>query len=272
MGLFSRAYKILSEEIYDKVPEVGCRACGNCCVSPHVTLIEFCYLFKSFLDNNPEKIRIFTEIMPIHRNFEGSLYCRFQKSDGKCGVYAHRPLVCRLHGHPALSDLGFKYHVPCPVPLEPENILSKDSVDTFLDHLSNLNQRFYLHYTHPYWLSALNVECWLKILFGQWERAYFQSLKGLMVRELGESVLEYAHLFHQNVRLEEKLDLIDAGHAEFQLGRKKDAHVIFKKIQDGFPETGAYYYFEAEMFLFALEGKMARAEDLFLKTKSIISS
>ena len=252
MGLFSRANKVLCEEIYDKVPEVGCRACGHCCVSPHVTLVEFCYAFKSFFDNNPEKNQIITDIVPIHEGFKGSLHCRFQKNDGKCGVYTHRPLVCRLHGHQALSDLGFKYQVPCPDSREPESILSKDSINTFLEQLSSLNQRFYLHYTQPYWLSALNIECWLTILFGQWQLAYFQSLKGLMVREFGESVLELAHLYHQKVRLKEKLDLIDAGQSEFQLGRKKEAQVIFKKIQSDFPETGAYYYFEAEMCLYAL--------------------
>ncbi len=272
MGLFTRAYKVLSGEIYDKVPEVGCRACGRCCVSPHVTLVEFCYMFKSFCDNNPGKIQILTDIIPIHEKFEGNLYCRFQESDGKCGVYTHRPLVCRFHGHPVLSDLGFKYHVPCPDSLEPENILSKDDINTLLEHLSKLNQRFYLHYTHPYWLSALNIECWLTILFGQWQRAYFRSLKDLMVGEFGESILELAHLYRQNVRLKEKLDLIDAGLTGFQLGRKEDAHVVFKKIQNGFPETGAYYYFEAEMFLFALKGKMANEEDLFLKTELITGS
>ncbi|MBW2621978.1 MAG: YkgJ family cysteine cluster protein [Deltaproteobacteria bacterium] len=272
MGLFTRAYKVLCEEIYSRIPDVGCHACGRCCVSPHVTLVEFCHAFKFFLDNNPQKNQIITQIIPIHERFAGNLNCRFQESSGLCGVYSHRPMACRFHGHPAMEKLGFHYHVYCPNALQPEGNLSKDEITAHLDYLSNLNQRFYLHYTLPYWLSGLNIECWLTILFNNWRQAYFQSLKELMVREFGESVLDLAPLYRQNVRLKEKLDLIEQGQTEFQHGRKESARAIFSKIRNDFPETGTYYYFETEMYLLALEGKMANEEDLSFSTEMITSS
>ncbi len=44
MGIFSSAYLVLKNDIYNQIPKAGCLACGECCVTPHVTLIEFCYM------------------------------------------------------------------------------------------------------------------------------------------------------------------------------------------------------------------------------------
>ncbi len=55
MGIFSSAYLVLKNEIYNQIPKVSCLACGECCVTPHVTLIEFCYMMD-FLSENPDQL------------------------------------------------------------------------------------------------------------------------------------------------------------------------------------------------------------------------
>ena len=95
-------------------------------------------------------------------------------------------------------------------------------------------------------------------------RAYFQSLQRLMLAEFGEEIQELAPLYKQNVRLKEKLELIEECHAEFRLGRKDKVYPLLKRIQNEFPETGSYYYFEAEVYRFALEGKIAEEIKLFM--------
>ena len=41
--------------------------------------------------------------------------CPLLGDDGKCRVYAHRPLVCRLIGVPMLTDLGETLENACPI-------------------------------------------------------------------------------------------------------------------------------------------------------------
>jgi Fe-S-cluster containining protein len=41
--------------------------------------------------------------------------CPMLGSDGKCRVYAHRPLVCRLIGLPMLTDVGEVLPNACPI-------------------------------------------------------------------------------------------------------------------------------------------------------------
>ena len=41
--------------------------------------------------------------------------CPLLRDDGKCRVYAHRPLVCRLIGVPMLTDLGETLENACPI-------------------------------------------------------------------------------------------------------------------------------------------------------------
>lgn len=41
--------------------------------------------------------------------------CPLLGEDGRCLVYAHRPLVCRLIGLPMLTDLGETLENACPI-------------------------------------------------------------------------------------------------------------------------------------------------------------
>jgi Fe-S-cluster containining protein len=249
MGLFSRAYRVLRREIYRAVPEAACQACGACCVSPHVTLVEFCYLMQEVLDRPPDfRVWFLTRVMLPHPQAVDSLLCRFQLPDGRCSSYYRRPLACRLHGQAAMEEVGLSSETSCPISTDRSAGLSLETVYRLLDSLSNLNQRFYLHYLQPYWLSGLNIECWLTILYRDWPQAYFTSLKSLLARQFGPNLLRLAPLYRQRIRLAEKLSVIETFQQELRQGRTANLFHILKKIREDFPETGAYYYYEAEMY------------------------
>ncbi len=161
MGILSSAYQALRDEIYQNVPEMSCAACGQCCVSPHMTLIEFCYLMTSLREKPDQLLQILSRMVPAHPEYHGNLLCRFQTQDNHCGVYEQRALVCRLHGHPVLKRLGLQYHVHCTSGERSTPEFTPDEVYGLMDRLTELNQGYYSYYSPPYWVSGLNTEAWL---------------------------------------------------------------------------------------------------------------
>ena len=65
--------------LYQELPEVDCKKCGLCCVSPTCTLSEFIYLFDYLQKSvNPEKVKEYILSPPeIHTDYEGNLRCIF---------------------------------------------------------------------------------------------------------------------------------------------------------------------------------------------------
>jgi len=115
-----------------------------------------------------------------------------------------------------------------------------------MDRLTELNKGYYSYYSPPYWVSGMNIETWLTVLFGKFEQHIFKLLKKIMLKEF--DIQDMAGFFTQHVRLAEKLDLIDTFQAELPNGRLETLLPLLRCIQNDFPETGAYYYFEAEMY------------------------
>jgi len=246
MGILASAYQALQEEIYDSVHDIPCEACGQCCVSPHMTLIEFCYLMVP-LCRQPDLLQqVLSRIVPAHPEYHGNMLCRFQTPDNKCSVYNRRALVCRLHGHPVLRKMGFQYQVHCAGSEHCTSPLTPDDVYSLMDRLTELNKGYYSYYSPPYWVSGMNIETWLTVLFGKFEQHIFKLLKKIMLKEF--DIQDMAGFFTQHVRLAEKLDLIDTFQAELPNGRLETLLPLLRCIQNDFPETGAYYYFEAEMY------------------------
>ncbi|MEI6127346.1 MAG: YkgJ family cysteine cluster protein [Pseudomonadota bacterium] len=253
MGILSSAYEVLRHKIYRSIPEISCRACGQCCVSPHMTLIEFCYLMTPLLEQPERLAEMLSRMVPAHPEYMGNLICRFQTPDSLCGIYSCRPLVCRLHGHPVLKKMGMQYHVFCSLADGTSENFSPEDVYGLMDSLTVLNQGYYSYYTPPYWVSGLNTESWLTILLSDLPQNIFRLLKKIMLRELAMPGLE--KYFQQTVRIREKLEVIDSFQSEYPFGRIEALIPIIRKIQNDFPETGAYYYFEAEMYEKALKEK-----------------
>ncbi len=251
MGILASSYQALRNDIYDHVPAVMCKACGECCVSPHMTLIEFCFLMSHMLETPDFLVSALSRTVPEHPDFPGHLMCRFQTADKLCGVYPGRSLACRLHGHPVLEQTGLKYSVHCPKSSCDGAEFKPEDVYGLMDRLTELNQGYYSYYTPPYWVSGLNTESWLSILFSDIEQPLFRLLKKIINRELG--IEHLGDHFTQKVPMSRKLDVIDQFQAALPRGDKELLRSLLKRIQYDFPETGAYYYFEADMYIKALD-------------------
>ncbi len=94
-----------------------CDGCGrNCCVSyfQHHTHVEWLYLFEGmnqlpehiraeFMERARENVRLTGEA--LGRGEIPSVMCPLNV-DGRCGLYMHRLMICRLHGVPNLLLQG----------------------------------------------------------------------------------------------------------------------------------------------------------------------
>lgn len=102
------------DKAYDEITahySCSCAGCdGNCCTSYffHYTVAEYLYLAKGFQTLNPERQH---EVRHLAREFikeRHRLQAEGKKIDlmcplndrGFCGLYAFRPMICRLHGVP----------------------------------------------------------------------------------------------------------------------------------------------------------------------------
>ncbi|MEI6127978.1 MAG: YkgJ family cysteine cluster protein [Pseudomonadota bacterium] len=243
--IISEACKELHVSIYSTVPDVGCRACGGCCVTPHMTMIEFC-ASMNFLQDKPGLFQeTISRLVPSHGSFPGQLMCRFQLPDQLCSIHPSRPLACRLHGHPVLKAMHNQYDVHCDT-TKPAADLTPDDVYGLLDRINVINARFYPHYQTPYWICGLTAEAWLSIVVTDMQQPAFRLLKQIISRAC--NLKDVSDVFCQTVPIKEKVTLIDAFHA-LSTSEHVQAIGLLEEIRDGFPETGAYYYFEADEYL-----------------------
>jgi len=254
MGILSSAFEVLEKEVYAKIPDVRCSTCGECCVSPHMTLVEFCHMMAYLTDRPDILVQTLSRAVPYHPAYPGYLTCRFQTVEKLCSIHPNRALACRLHGHPVLKKVGLKYQVHCQkIKAAPDRDFTPEEVYALMDRITDLNQGYYSYYAPPYWISGLNTESWLTILFTDIPQPPFRLLKKIMLRELGLQNL--SHCFTQTVLLSEKLALIDQFQSQLAGGALDYLCPLLKRIQNDFPDTGAYYYYEAEMYLNELQKK-----------------
>lgn len=116
------------ETAYDHVAtllEFSCRECpDNCCDSyfQHHTYIEWAYLKEGFLALPAERQARYQERAQaalalyqeaLERGERPQVMCPVN-DEGRCGLYQHRLLICRLHGVPAshTSPNGQQHQFP----------------------------------------------------------------------------------------------------------------------------------------------------------------
>ncbi|MBN1258099.1 MAG: YkgJ family cysteine cluster protein [Planctomycetes bacterium] len=241
------------EVIYQNLPPVPCISCGLCCVSPHVTLLEFVYLLDGLLNSWPAEKLIALVAMPatLEKRYPGNLKCPCQEEKGLCGIYQHRPLMCRLEGLPVLDRMGIRKKQICPYITEEEmkvEVLPED-IDRWVAETFGLSTKYYNIYAEPYWLSALNLECWLAVALDP------KILQGpvLNIRKMVQNSFDLDFLavnYEDTTQFSEKLDAIDLffEQAEKQRNPREAIGTILHILND-FPATGSYYLEEGKRYL-----------------------
>ncbi len=122
-------YQTMAKAFDDARPQgFTCEGCAqNCCVSyfQHHTYIEWRYLWEG-LNALPQDVRdryverardnVVQVNQALSRGEIPKVMCPVN-DDGRCGVYEHRLMICRLYGVPnmLLGRSGLKHYPGCPV-------------------------------------------------------------------------------------------------------------------------------------------------------------
>jgi Fe-S-cluster containining protein len=97
------------KRMYARVPDVRCKGkCTASCFNVPLTAIEAAYLEIKYGKKFPVSLHASPGEPPFKFPTLGAnATCPFLK-DGRCTIYADRPLICRAFGHP-LADLACSY-------------------------------------------------------------------------------------------------------------------------------------------------------------------
>jgi len=238
------------EGLYSKIPGVPCTGCGNCCVTPSVTLVEFVYLMRSLIETRPteEITELLSRKMDPHPKFAGNHKCRFLSPIGKCTVHPSRPLPCRLHGLPVLEELKLEGMVTytemdttqCPT-------VAFDTLKSWLNEITDLNQEIY-PINEPYWLTGLNIESWLAVYFDDSiDGGIFVPIKKFMIENFDFGFAKSS--YRDRTHLKEKLDKIEI---LYQLQGVADPETVKKLLNSlisDYPRAGTFFIAEAKNIL-----------------------
>jgi len=107
----SAIFRIMDERYDETAGKYGfvCAGCEDSCCQTrfyHHTLIEYFYLksgFESF--NSKDRMMIHSKALEVNFQWEThsapapGVMCPLNEA-GRCRLYAHRPMICRLHGIP----------------------------------------------------------------------------------------------------------------------------------------------------------------------------
>ena len=112
------------DRLYDKLPTIACRGkCQNSCGPIRMSAAELARITKRF-GHEPKWHGIGRAIALTILGRQEALTCPLLK-DGRCGVYAIRPMICRL--------FGLVKKMACPFGCEPDRWLTDAEAHRFLD-------------------------------------------------------------------------------------------------------------------------------------------
>jgi hypothetical protein len=238
------------ETLYGQLPEVACKGCGQCCVSPTCTLAEFIYLIvrsKNLLASDIFEQFIFSE-PEMHQEHDGNLLCALLAED-KCMVHQWRSGACRLFGIPSLDNLGIANLVSCyndiaVVRGKSDKVFIQDWVET----IAQLNEKLYPFGKAPYFVYGFNLECWLDVYFDDLLTIdIFSDIRNLMHRYIDLSAFKPRYLLKTG--LKEKVDKISLLSVLLGTGDKDTLQQLLLSIRDDYSLTGTYFVKEAQTYL-----------------------
>jgi hypothetical protein len=244
------------KSLYDELPEVSCKGCGLCCVSPTCTLAEFIYLMHNCQKSlPPEAMEKFLLSEPrMHEGHEGNLVCAFLK-ENRCMVHLYRTGACRVFGIPALEKLGIADMVSCFNAITVTKGRGDDEfIRSWLENISRLNAGLYQFGREPYHVYGFNLECWLDVYFDDLITVeVFSDVRDIMNRIIDLS--QYRKRYAPKTGLKEKVDKITLLSLLLGSGDRETLAGLLASIRDDYPLTGSYFVKEAQTLLDALGNK-----------------
>jgi Fe-S-cluster containining protein len=231
------------EIIYSQIPGVPCNACGECCVSPTCTLLEFIFLLGYMLE---KKKRADVECLllrapSLHEGYEGNLHCLFQDPvSRKCAVHPGRTMACRFFGLPAMDQLKIINLDNCrKMGLQAPGV-NAEQLRTWMARLTDLNQSLAPFYSEPYWIAGFNAECWLAVYFDPLlNDGIFGSMKKILHDNLDLGFLEGRYA--DRTGLKDKTDKIALLYELIKIGDRGNSLLLAGELRNAYPYTGSYY-------------------------------
>jgi len=242
-------------ELYQELPQVDCKKCGLCCVSPTCTLSEFLFLFDHIRKNCSPAIitRYLSAPAALHPDYEGNLRCPFLAGT-LCEVHPARTGACRLFGIPSLKELGISNLEQCRNSI---TVVSGNgslaAVQSWLEKLMSLEKTLYRADEEPYFIKGFNIQCWLDIYFDDsLDFDIFREIKNSMHRYI--DLQEYAGSYKPQTGLKDKIDKITIFSSLLNCGDRATIQPLLLSIRDDYPATGTYFFEESNAFLSTLDG------------------
>jgi hypothetical protein len=242
------------ESLYHELPEVACRGCGFCCVSPTITLAEFIHHIDHARHALPAATLASRFAAPpeLHPEHEGNLRCAW--IDGsKCLVHAGRSASCRIFGVPSLANLGVSDLVQCKNGIA---VTSGDGsagfIAKWIERLFDINRALYAFDAEPYFIRGLNLECWLDIYFdATLDFDVFADIRRRMHE--AADLREWARAYRPKTGIREKIDKISVLSAMMGMGDRETMRGLVLSIRDEYPFTGTWFLEEANAYLREME-------------------
>jgi len=239
------------EKIYAQPPALPCVSCGTCCVTPHLTLVEFAYQLDSLLTLlSPEEISALMDApMPEAEHLPGNYLCKLQNAENKCLSHPGRSLSCRLEGLPLMDLLANRITPICPHITDQDvaSDVTAELISQWQDRLSALNAGFHTVMEEPYWLESLNLECWWAVaLDPKITQPFFLQIRQHLADTFDLSL--FAPHYVDTTDLSRKLNLIDAFFAANEQKNPDKAFKLIRQVMHDFPRTGTYYRREAQEY------------------------
>ena len=238
------------QEIYLKAPDVPCGRCGKCCISPHMSFIEFIGLLKGMTAVlSEEQLREIISAPPVIAEYQmNNLVCPLLKTD-KCSCYENRPISCRLEGTDVLDKLTHRERI-CSYQsgAMPEEEFGGYEIEAILELANELNMAYCGNLEEPYYFDSVNLHCWFAIMFDpDITQEFFLDIRRKIFAVVDLAYIADSYVNH--TRLNEKLDLIDRFFELNNQQKAQEALECMQKINSEFVYTGAYYYPQANVYI-----------------------
>lgn len=239
------------ETLYAGLPDVPCTACGKCCVTPHMTAVEFAYLLKGMLEScDAETLgRLVNHPMEGSSEYAGNFLCGVQDDNGRCRLHAYRPLACRLEGIPVLDEMSMRDEPICPF-IKPDDMavdVTAEQVETWIQQAFDLSNAIHPVSMEPWFLNGLHLECWWAVLFDlDITQSFFLDIRAKFNDTFELHPL--AELYQDQTGFAERIGLIESYFAEMEAKRPDKAFKLIRRIVHGFPKTGTYFHYEGQQY------------------------
>lgn len=242
------------DELYKRLPEVGCTGCGQCCVSPTSTMSEFIYLFHYLEKNFTDEaiINFLKQTVKIHSDYEGNSHCPFLK-EKRCQIHPGRAGACRLFGIPSLKELGIQDLEECKYNIA---VVSgrgdRQFIESWLDDLFSFESSLYEFGSEPYFVKGFNIHSWFDIIFDDSiDFDVFKTIKEIISENI--NIYRFKEHYNLSTNIREKIDKIGILNTMIGVADAPTLKKLLLSIRDDYPFTGTYFYEEAQAYLAAIE-------------------